>query len=433
MDLHTNCRKVDYDKDVKRSVVPDEKVPWSVKWEDYKPTTFMKLNFGGDPPAEFMKKGFHDIIFNAKEESGWNRLSYLGPYNVEPGIGPLNPRGRTGLAYCGHLQLWGPNHAGCSIVTRWARVDDRKGLPYIVESKDDVKESAKENIAENLHDVKEEENESKKDTAVEAWELKLPEKVKKLPSSVMGTWKSDAAYTYTICLNRKARLKKDADASPFLAHGERKRVWAQVWFGDRTKVRLVDVTSRNEYTGELKMDENKVQIFWSDDDVWTMIYEEFDLDNEDGSMERQPGEILTRDGKPVLEVAMFQGFSDGNWAIPWWFVKRGDDVKVAPKSEIDWVAAVYEQQEEMKEHVTEFFDNGGVEIYRGYVDDSRNTDNSWVEAIAMNFHDETGEIVEALDLESSGLTWYRLYGDRLVEPTHLHFLEIIAKKRGAYF
>ncbi len=30
------------------------------------------------------------------------------------------------------------------------------------------------------------------------------------------------------------------------------------------------------------------------------------------------------------------------------------------------------------------------QVYSGYVDDIRNTDNSWMETVAMNFHDETG-------------------------------------------
>lgn len=33
------------------------------------------------------------------------------------------------------------------------------------------------------------------------------------------------------------------------------------------------------------------------------------------------------------------------------------------------------------------------QIYAGYVDDPRNTDNSWMETVAVNFHDTTGELV----------------------------------------
>ena len=31
-----------------------------------------------------------------------------------------------------------------------------------------------------------------------------------------------------------------------------------------------------------------------------------------------------------------------------------------------------------------------TQVYEGYVDDIRNTDNAWMETVAVNFHDETG-------------------------------------------
>lgn len=30
------------------------------------------------------------------------------------------------------------------------------------------------------------------------------------------------------------------------------------------------------------------------------------------------------------------------------------------------------------------------QVYKGYVDDPRNTDNAWMETVAVNFHDELG-------------------------------------------
>ena len=32
-------------------------------------------------------------------------------------------------------------------------------------------------------------------------------------------------------------------------------------------------------------------------------------------------------------------------------------------------------------------------MYRGYVDDPRNTDNAWMETVVLNFHDEAGTAV----------------------------------------
>ena len=39
------------------------------------------------------------------------------------------------------------------------------------------------------------------------------------------------------------------------------------------------------------------------------------------------------------------------------------------------------------------------QVYKGYVDDPRNTDNAWIETIAMNFHDDTGEILDDVHLK----------------------------------
>ena len=51
-----------------------------------------------------------------------------------------------------------------------------------------------------------------------------------------------------------------------------------------------------------------------------------------------------------------------------------------------------------------------VQIYRGYVDDPRNTDNAWMETIAMNFHDDEGHSVAHFRLHAgmSGMVYVLL-------------------------
>ena len=34
-----------------------------------------------------------------------------------------------------------------------------------------------------------------------------------------------------------------------------------------------------------------------------------------------------------------------------------------------------------------------IQVYKGYSDDPRNTDNAWIETRAVNFHDEDGHIL----------------------------------------
>ena len=47
-------------------------------------------------------------------------------------------------------------------------------------------------------------------------------------------------------------------------------------------------------------------------------------------------------------------------------------------------------KESIGKQLKAFFDNG-KEIYKGYVDDPRNTDNAWMETVAYLFHDDTGD------------------------------------------
>ena len=42
-----------------------------------------------------------------------------------------------------------------------------------------------------------------------------------------------------------------------------------------------------------------------------------------------------------------------------------------------------------------------IQVYKGYVDDPRNTDNAWMETVACNFHDDTGEVFGGFQLQVS--------------------------------
>lgn len=40
-------------------------------------------------------------------------------------------------------------------------------------------------------------------------------------------------------------------------------------------------------------------------------------------------------------------------------------------------------------------------MYKGYADDPRNTDNAWIETMAINYHDETGTYLKNLKIKVS--------------------------------
>ena len=79
----------------------------------------------------------------------------------------------------------------------------------------------------------------------------------------------------------------------------------------------------------------------------------------------------------------------------------GERVSVTLKREFMEEALNSEEMtDEEKTHfqklLGEFFE-GGKEIYRGYVDDPRNTDNAWMETIAFHFHDD-GSVFKRIKL-----------------------------------
>ncbi|CAF4299525.1 unnamed protein product [Adineta steineri] len=86
-------------------------------------------------------------------------------------------------------------------------------------------------------------------------------------------------------------------------------------------------------------------------------------------------------------------------------------------------------------HVDELFKTADS-IYKGYVDDPRNTDNAWIETEATNMHDETGELTKDLKLEAgddaSHVKWYRLDRDHNLYASHEKTIQMVIEKHGAY-
>ncbi|XP_055619901.1 ADP-ribose pyrophosphatase, mitochondrial [Toxorhynchites rutilus septentrionalis] len=94
-------------------------------------------------------------------------------------------------------------------------------------------------------------------------------------------------------------------------------------------------------------------------------------------------------GKRVLQMCAIERHDCGEWAIPGGMVDPGEMVSSTLKRE--FMEEAMSQSVETAE--VEAFFNAGKEIYKGYVDDPRNTDNAWMETVAVNFHDWDGSVV----------------------------------------
>jgi len=151
------------------------------------------------------------------------------------------------------------------------------------------------------------------------------------------------------------------------------------------------------------------------------------------------GTVETSQGKQVLEFVSIERKDGGGWAIPGGMVDPGEKVSVTLKREfmeeaMDSTAADAAENVANAAMIEEFF-KGGVEIYSGYVDDPRNTDNAWMETVAVMFHDEVGDKVANFKLkagdDAKSLKWQEINGQITLYASHKDFIKKVADRLGA--
>lgn len=145
--------------------------------------------------------------------------------------------------------------------------------------------------------------------------------------------------------------------------------------------------------------------------------------------------------KPILQFVSIQRRDTGEWAIPGGMVDPGELVSETVKREfmeeaMDSTQASAKERESCLALVRDFFSRG-QEIYAGYVDDPRNTDNAWMETVAFLFHDDTGEEVGRFDLkagdDAQALQWMDISSDLNLYASHLDFVQKAAELKEAHW
>lgn len=92
---------------------------------------------------------------------------------------------------------------------------------------------------------------------------------------------------------------------------------------------------------------------------------------------------------------------------------------------------------DLVEQIEKFLKTNGTEVYCGYVDDPRNTDNAWIETTAHNFHDENGVILEHMRFEAGddaqNVRWLDIDGNISLYANHREMIAEVVKLFDAHW
>ncbi|XP_077286494.1 ADP-ribose pyrophosphatase, mitochondrial isoform X2 [Arctopsyche grandis] len=139
--------------------------------------------------------------------------------------------------------------------------------------------------------------------------------------------------------------------------------------------------------------------------------------------------------KSILQLIVIKRRDNGMWALPGGMVDSGEEVCSAAIREFleeatNSLQKSHDDNIALKSQLEDFFCTG-KEVYRGYVDDPRNTDNAWMETTAFNFHDNTGDTVGDIALtagdDAVGAKWIDVNKELSLHASHIDFVHKVAE------
>eukprot|EP00056_Hartaetosiga_gracilis_P018211 m.10081 g.10081 ORF g.10081 m.10081 type:complete len:289 (+) comp6505_c0_seq4:188-1054(+) len=144
--------------------------------------------------------------------------------------------------------------------------------------------------------------------------------------------------------------------------------------------------------------------------------------------------VMDTDGYPVLVFVSIKRRDSGVWALPGGMVDAGEVASQALKREfgeeaLNAMALSKEETEALENELTALFDTQGATVlYKGFVDDPRNTDNAWMETTVVNIHDDDSDVFSKFKLEggddATNAEWVEYHPGMELYASHTYFMEL---------
>lgn len=140
--------------------------------------------------------------------------------------------------------------------------------------------------------------------------------------------------------------------------------------------------------------------------------------------------------RKILQVILIERHDCHEWAIPGGMVDPGEHKQISATLKREFFEEALNSDDANTEALEEFFSQGET-IYEGYVDDPRNTDNAWMETVAVNFHDETGEKVGRFKLhagdDAAKVKWVDVDSSLKLYASHSDFIRKVVEQLSAHW
>lgn len=138
----------------------------------------------------------------------------------------------------------------------------------------------------------------------------------------------------------------------------------------------------------------------------------------------------------ILQMIAIQRQDNGMWAIPGGMVDPGEKISSTLKRE--FIEETLRNSTKLTVQLIDaFFNSNSTKIYSGYVDDPRNTDNSWIETTACNFHDDDGNVLDALTFKAGSdakhVKWLDVDQHLNLYANHKEFVEMTVDSLNAHW